>query len=191
MYVSVSLNTIDWYMALYTWFVSECVCTDGGVVEYTLQHNNLSCVFPVEACSLSLRLVFGRVTPISCVYCSVVWFCMYSLAPWTASEMMNVSLLQQNRLSISVCPCGGSQKLWSGLSCSSGPFGSRRCVRCLCTELVRLKWEIGLYPVIPIQTDACRINYNTSENLNIMVRFHFSSSFSEAISLLWRPDLSL
>lgn len=90
-----------------------------------------------------------------------------------------------------LCPCAGSQKPRSGLSCSPGPFGSRRCVRCLCTELVRLKWEFGLYPVIPIQTHACRINYNTSENLNIMVRFHFSPSFSEAISLLWRPDWSL
>lgn len=95
--------------------------------------------------------------------------------------------LPQTRL----CPCAGSQKPRSGLSCSPGPFGSRRCVRCLCTELVRLKWEFGLYPVIPIQTHACRINYNTSENLNIMVRFHFSPSFSEAISLLWRPDWSL
>lgn len=74
-----------------------------------------------------------------------------------------------------------SGPLWS----FSGLTGPRRWVLCLYTASVRLNWEFGLYPVIPTQTYARRINYNTSKNPKIMVRFNFLSSFSWT----WYPSV--
>lgn len=127
---------------------------------------------------------------------------MYSHVPWTVSEIHTLIHLSSNSTIFpSLCvhtadSHKGSRRFQprhNRRSCAlfspalQGPYGAtgpQRRVRHLCTEVVSVKWEFGLNPVIPTQTDARRINYNTSENLNIMVRFNFLSSFSESISLL-------